>query len=462
MKNYQKNNIYICLLVTLLTSTSMWSCKKFVTLPLPNTQIPADAIFNDPTTLTAALNGVYSSFTSPSAAFTSPSELSDELTSTISPNDIAATTSTYTASNDYGFFSGYYSPIYKANSILAGIDQATAVPLATRNQIKGECLFLRAFCYFQLVNYYGNVPLYTGTDVTKNALLPSSPVTEVYQQIIADLSAAVPLLDDNYVIPTYATPPSPIPVRTRVNKQTANALLARTYLYTKDYADAITAATTVINSPLYNLTTDVNSIFISTSNETIWQFWNQNGFALAASGYVPSTTSNPFTYTVRPGLVSSFEPGDTRKAAFVQAGTGAQSTSYYAYKWRAKSAVAGKLEYLIEFRLAEMYLIRAEAYAQSNKIPEGVADVFTIRKRAGLLTPPATTTQSGLLVLVASERQKELCFENGHRWFDLNRTSQALTVLTPLKPGFDSHYLLLPIPRATVNINPNLVQNPGY
>ena len=456
MKKYYKNKTYIVLSAIVLMVMQIWSCKKFVTLPLPNSQVPAETVFSDSTSLNAGLNGVYDGLASSTDAsfnaFIKPSLFADELISAL-PSDAAALKNTYTPNDDYHFFTAYYLIIYRANAILAGVDNATNVPLATRNQTKGECLFLRAFSYFQLVNFYGGVPLYTGTDIQKNAYLPKSPSTAVYQQIITDLNNAVPLLSD-----TYADE-----ARTRANKETANALLARTYLYTKDYGKAIIAATAVINSGLYTLNPDVNAVFLSNSNETIFQLWNQGGVALAST-YVPNNPSFAFSYSVQPGLVSAFEIGDTRKDAWLKAGTGTQANNYYPYKWKAKPPVASaNTEYPIEFRLAEMYLIRAEALAQTSDVTNGLADIYTIRKRAGLTAPLTNvTTTEQLLSTVASERRKELSFEGGQRWFDLNRTGQTVSVLAPLKVGFNQHVTLLPFPLTQMQFNPNLVQNPGY
>ena len=458
MKNNYKIQTWKFLLGIFLISLPVWSCRKFVTLPLPSGSIPSAAIFKDAVSLNAALIGIYSKISTSSSysttVFSIGSLLSDELKTSIASSYYLAGNNTYNSDTDFTLFTYYYGVLYDVNYVLDGIDTqaASSIPKATINQIKGECLFIRAFCYFNLVNFYGTVPLIKTADVSVSTTAGNTPVATTYQSIIADLQAAGNLLTDTY----------PVANRTQVNKQTVNTLLAKTYLYTNDYANAISAATMVINSnTLYQLNPDLNSAFLSTSTETIWQYWNSTGTVLANS-YVPATLSSvTFSFAARPELVNSFEVGDGRKAAWIGAGTIAGN--YYANKWKAKTTTPGKLEYLIQFRLAELYLIRAEAYAQTNKIAEGVADLFTIRKRAGLSVAPAITTQAALLDLVVSERRKELCFEGANRWFDLNRTNRSVAVLTPIKPYFDSHLMLLPFPKNLVtNPNPNLKQNPGY
>ena len=449
MKKYYKYKTYFVFSGILLMMMPIWSCKKFVTVPLPAGQVTAAAIFSDSTGLTAGLSGVYEGLAGISQdAFNYPSLFADDLVSPSSYYD-PAQKNQYTPSTDYGFFTAYYQVIYRANAILAGVDNATNIAAAVRTRTKGESLFLRAYAYFQLVNFYGAVPLYTGIDIQKNALLPNSPTADVYKQIIADLIAAAPLLNDKY---------SEEP-RIRVNKETVYALLARAYLYTNDYNNAIAAAKNVITSGLYSLDDDLNNVSASTSTETIFQLWYQVGYTLG-SQYIPDPGYDPY-FLVRPELVNSFEPGDKRKTAWLQL----DGEQYYPSKWKnSYDTPNAQPEYLVLFRLAEMYLIRAEARANTNDVSGGVEDINVIRHRAGLdpITTITATDSGRLLDTVASERRKELCFESGHRWFDLNRNKQTVSVLTPLKPGFDAHLTILPIPLSQIKNNPNLKQNSNY
>jgi hypothetical protein len=148
-------------------------------------------------------------------------------------------------------------------------------------------------------------------------------------------------------------------------------------------------------------------------------------------------------------------------------GTGTAANSYYANKYKLKTTSTTTKEYYVIFRLAEMYLIRAEARAQQNtpaSIAAGATDLQVTRTRAGLTTPLVITTTAQLLTAVADERRKELSFEFGNRWFDLKRgdQAQAVAILAALKPNFDAHLLLLPYFRKNLGLNKNLIQNPGY
>ena len=113
-------------------------------------------------------------------------------------------------------------------------------------------------------------------------------------------------------------------------------------------------------------------------------------------------------------------------------------------------------------RLAEQYLIRAEARARQGNIPGAQQDLNSIRNRAGL---PNTTTSgpTEILEAIMEERQRELFTEGGHRWLDLKRTGRTTEVLAPLKPLWDPTDVLWPIPEDEIFNNSNLLpQNPGY
>ena len=118
-------------------------------------------------------------------------------------------------------------------------------------------------------------------------------------------------------------------------------------------------------------------------------------------------------------------------------------------------------EYEVMFRLAEQYLIRAEARAQQNNIAGSLADVNVVRARAkaGVLF---ATSQDDMLSKIENERRMELMTEEGLRWFDLNRTGKTYAELFPLKPTFTARAVLLPYTTEILLANPFLIQNSGY
>lgn len=113
-------------------------------------------------------------------------------------------------------------------------------------------------------------------------------------------------------------------------------------------------------------------------------------------------------------------------------------------------------------RLAEQYLIRAEARAQQNNLAGAAADLNAIRQRAGLEPLPDNLDKAAMLLAVEQERRIELFAEWGHRWFDLRRTGRSLAVLSPIKPDLTATDLWYPIPLSAINTNPFLTQNEGY
>jgi hypothetical protein len=136
---------------------------------------------------------------------------------------------------------------------------------------------------------------------------------------------------------------------------------------------------------------------------------------------------------------------------------------YSPLKYKNKLTNATPVEDYMIFRLGEVMLIRAEAAARLNNFSQAMADVNAIRHRAGLLPSTAdATSPTAVLNAVMKERQIELCFEWGNRWFDLKRTGTAGTVLTAEKNVWQANGALYPIPQSQINLDNLLTQNPGY
>ena len=158
-----------------------------------------------------------------------------------------------------------------------------------------------------------------------------------------------------------------------------------------------------------------------------------------------------------------FQSGDQRKfgpneTAWIKEVT---NTWRHSYKYKDEFSTSS-LEYAIQLRLAEQYLIRAEARAQRGDISGAQADINVIRNRAGLGNTSAVTLNE-LLDAILQERRVELFTEQGHRWFDLKRMGKAKEVLEPIKLGWRDTDLLFPIPDKELGLNPNLLpQNSGY
>ncbi|RKR80006.1 RagB/SusD domain-containing protein [Mucilaginibacter gracilis] len=447
-------------------------CKKFVEIPPPVTAVTGQNVYNNDATATAVLKGVYIRLSEYDTGGginqmgircgLSADELkyfgTDVLFQKIYVNQLSAV-------DYYAFWENSFTYLQAVNSVLEGLKKSQGLTPSVKAQLQGEALFVRAFLNFYLVNLYGDVPLVLSSDYLQNSKMARTSSDLVYKQIVSDLISAKLLLQDSYVDGNSNA--SADAERVRPNRATASALLARTYLFTGQYALAEQEAGAVIQDPKYKLE-DLGNVFLRQSNEAIWQLmpvdpaWNTNdarSLLLTSDG---PDDAQPFALNER--LIADFESGDQRRAAWVDTVTAGGRLYYYPIKYKALSAPPAA-EYYMVFRLAELYLIRAEARTELGNTEGAAADLNAIRARAGLAATPAAAP-ADLLAAVLKERRVELFTEWGHRWFDLKRTKQANTVLpsvTAEKGGtWDSHDQLYPLPLSDIKLNPALIQNPGY
>src|SRR5690606_29240021 len=326
-------------------------------------------------------------------------------------------------------------------------------------QITGEMKVVRALYYFYLVNQFGGVPLVTSTDFEHNAKLPRSSVETIYTYIRTDLQDAVNNLSADY----------PSAGRVRPNRYTAKALLSKVNLYLGDWQMAYDEADDIIVSPLYSFAdVPLRAVFLEESEEAIWQLPVKTSYRQTdeAQTFIPNSGAVP-RYLVTSFLLDQFENGDQRLLEWIGETTVNDTHYRYPYKYKNKSASEVPTENYMIFRLGEMILTRAEAAAHLNNLDQAIKDINVVRKRAGLLEIPMDErSQEDVLDAVMKERQTELCFEWGNRWFDLKRNvtdaSSASTVLHTHKSGYKPTSNLYPIPQAQRDLNNLLEQNKGY
>lgn len=441
-----------------------FSCKKFVDVPTPTNQIVNPIPFNNDATATATVIGIYSEMMRSSYQF------SDGLTSLYagmsadelyyySPSSRDEFVKNKITQANHGnlkmlFWEPAYKFIYACNLCLEQLLKSSSLTPKVKNTLIGECKFIRAYCYFYLVNLFGDVPLIITSDYRVNSTLPRTPKNKVYEQIISDLKDALSLLDTSY----------PTSGRVRPNKWAAAALLSRVYLYNGDWINAEIEANAVIGSGIYSLEADLNKVFLKDSKEAIWQLMPGNPIFNTYEGNAilqPNNTLSP-TYLITSSLLNAFEAGDQRKDAWVGSRIFASQVEYYPYKYKVYGNSAPVTEYYMMLLLAEQYLIRAEARARQNNIEGAQNDINIIRRRAGLPDINYNSQQS-VLTAIEQERRIELFAEWGHRWNDLKRTQRIDAVLGALKPTtWQSMDTLWPIPQDEINLNHALTQNPGY
>jgi starch-binding outer membrane protein, SusD/RagB family len=438
--------------------------------PAKNT-ITTSAVFADSADATSAVLGLYIHILQAGISFLNGDNTvycglsADELYPTTGVQDdnqfYTNAISTTTNGTLNGFWNTGYNLIYQANACIEGLEASTSISLSLKNKLLGESELMRALCYFHLVNMFGAVPLVTTTNYEINAVLPRTSVDSVYRQIISDLNSAQNLIPITY----------PTAGRVRPNQYAATALLAKVYLYLKQWPNAEAQATQVINSGLYTLESNLDSVFLAVSNEAIWQFQPIVAGNETAEGatFVPGINSIIPSYVISNFLLNSFEVGDQRRYNWVDSNIVNGQNYFYPYKYKlGHDGNLTPIENYMVFRLGEQYLIRAEARAEQGNIAGADSDLNIIRRRAGLLNYPATI-QTDLLTTIAHERKIEMFCEWGNRWYDLKRTDSVNTVMgfpgnvCAAKGGsWNTDWQLYPIPFGELQTNQFLTQNPGY
>lgn len=344
-----------------------------------------------------------------------------------------------------------YNLIYLCNSIIESLQNSTNISEPLRDQLYGETIFVRSLVYFYLINLFGDIPYTTQTNYEINKNLHRTDKIQIYNSIIADLSDAHSKLSPEYVSAE----------KVRANRYVVSALLSRIYLYTENWESAILYSTEVINQEnLYSLEPDTSKEFLKESSSTIFQLKPQHpGMATSEAGNF-IFDGPPAMLALSAITANSFEPGDKRREDWVKETTDGTQVWYMSNKYKRFDLTNSPEEYSIIFRLAEQYLIRAEARLKMGEFMAAAEDINHIRFRSGL---PNVTASQDLNSIIIKERRSELFCEHGHRWFDLKRWNIAAQVLSPIKTNWTETDVLLPLPISELLLNPNLYpQNPGY
>ena len=477
MKKYTIKLRTVGSIALLFFLTILNGCKKLVEVNAPVTNINSANVYNTDIAATAALNGLYTNMIGlfPNISVY-PALSADELTLTQTfNNDYFAYYTNNLNSQAYGaeLWTSFYQNLFVINSAIEGLSTTNNLSTSVKQQLLGEAKFLRAFSYFYLVNYYGDVPLALTSDYSINSQLARAPKAEVYKQIVADLIDAQSLLSTKYLDGTVLNVSTQ---RLRPTKWAAAALLARVYLYTGDWTNAEKQASIVINDNAdFGLSTLANAFLDAKLNnkEAIWQLqpvYFQTNTADARFFVIQSTATSP-TY-LNNNFLNSFEPNDQRKISWIGNITlnvaGVPTTYYFPNKYKIYLNTPTITEFQMVLRLAEVYLIRAEAEANGAGagINGALSDLNVIRTRAGLPNYAGATTLAALSTAILHERQVELFTEWGHRWLDLKRTNTVDAVMSAAavqkQTTWNTNAKLYPIPLSDLKADQKLVQNPGY
>lgn len=457
------------LIITALFTTS---CEDFLEVEAPDHKIVSETVFNNDQTALSAMTGIYNELYL--TAYTGGGmESSIHVLAGLSSDELKAIRANDLALNEFevneiqpnnarnlSIWTSAYNIIYMTNSLLEGIKKSSMLSDEVRNTLEREAKFVRAFTYFNLINLYGEVPLILTTDYRKNALASQNSKEAIYEQILTDLNFAADSTREEYREDE----------RTRVNRFVALALLARVNLYLENWTEAESLSSEVIlNNSTYSISENLNKVFLANSKEAIWQIspiggggvlsYTMEGTTFIFHPFYPALTK----IALKDDLVGSFNSQDKRLQNWI--GYNEDKANYFAFKYKDRSSIMNITEYSMVLRLAEQYLIRAEAKARKGDLSKAIEDLDVIRKRAGLkliadLSPEIN--QEDLIDLILEERRKEFFTEWGHRWMDLKRTGRVANVLNNKPSGWEDTDALFPIPAQERMKNPNLKQNPGY
>lgn len=365
-------------------------------------------------------------------------------------------------------WANFYQVLDRANRILEVIDGVYASPLeeSTKQQLKGELLALRAFCHLELLRHYAvdyepasmGIPIMLKSEIGKPQ---RDTVRKVYEQINTDLATAKTL------IPTSFTN------KRRITRLAVSAIQARAALWQENWDAAITASSEVIDAiPLISRTEFPDIWLDETDAEVVWKLKREAQDAKVGDLYRDGTNRVLFAPSFK--LINTFDAvNDVRFNVYMKdLAPGAPVRRWTVNKYVGGQPALTNLADVKLFRVAEMYLIRAEAYAAkgvSGLVP-GTKDLNDLRaQRLNGYLPQAFATPAILTDAVLLERYKELAFE-GHRYFDLRRKKrdierwpqdvvQAPAALT-LTPDDRAYYL--PIPLREMQANENIEQHPIY
>lgn len=456
MKSIYKNLI--------LSGAALWMTSCNYTDLNPTDQVDDGAIFSSTSALEQVVNGAYAKISMAQLIRVS-SILSDDVRKGGQNGGASDDTFqwTYTAStgdhND--LWSKEYAVINLVNRILAGAENLAAESDAekvSKNNSIGTAKFLRAYNNLELLLFFSDIDKGDsyGIPYTFQPVVLETPgrhtVNECFEYLIRDLEEAMPLLQQ-------ATPDDPV----YVSQTAVKALLARIYLYKKDYDKAYQYASQALKEkPLAGMEKYAD-IWSDTSNDDIiWKLKRLVGDETIGTIYWSADNSSAFEPS--DALIDSYDAGDIRLRTFIGDGVDREGVQVKRVnKYKGTAANVGLADEKI-LRSSEMLLIMAEAKAQTD-LQEASRLLNTLRsERIEGWENQTYTTKEAFTRELLLERRRELCFE-GHRFFDMRRYAQPITKETIKKTlEVGNHRWLMPIPLAEMQGNPVIAQqqNPGY
>lgn len=488
----------LTLAASLTAATVAISCDSFID-PKPTDILAPENFYKSGTDAVAGVNGIYEA--NRWAYWISFWYMSD-----IASDDIIASPNfgsdghrmaeyTFDASEGTiaGPWGGFYSVINRSNTVL---DRVPGIQMdeTLKARVLGEAHYLRALAYFNLVRFYGDVPLIEHeVKSLSNLNVSRTPQAQVYALILSDLQSAITSLPASYSGPDLG----------RVTSGAAKTMLGKVQLQQKNYMAASQTFGQIIASGQYALNSVWKDNFTVskeiTNPESIFEV-NYDAILNPGTGSIHTLFSLPSNFQggdayglmqVTPSLVNMFVPGDVRgnhgsfmispytdRLGRVNTWTVPAGAAFDKYldetsdqNMKSRGWVQQSNNWIVS-RFADVLLMYAESVIEGGAAGplSAIAALDSVRHRAGL---PSVGTNSlpALRDSIRVERRREFIFE-GQRWFDLSRwgtldaalrAKQAEMRLTqPNVTVRGAPSLFFPIPQSERDINPNLTQNAGW
>ena len=426
---------------TILLASFLGSCDNFLDIP-SETSLSSEVYYQSQNDFEQAINGAYAllrDLYSGSNGVWAMGELrSDNTTYVYNPTDRGTISAEFVKDFlDDANNSVPYSIISNVNYLLEPIDEVD-FDESVKNNIKGQAYFLRALCYFDLVQYFGSIPLHlTPVKTMEETALPLSEVDAVYEQIIEDAKLAIDLLPDKSEQELG-----------RATSGAARTLLGNVYIVRKNYAEAEKVLKEITGYDLWDNYADVFEPANKNGIESIFEVQFKEGNEGYASNFFYVFLPQPITaeevsaitgieensYIVEgyniptPDIIAAYEPGDERLDASIGWLTVSGNQYPYIKKYCHTHALTNNTnDNWPVYRYSEVLLFLAEALNEQGKTDEALPYLNKVRNRAGLDDSQATSLDA-VREAILQERRVELAFEN-KRWLDLVRSGNAETVM---------------------------------
>lgn len=444
------------------------SCESFLDLK-PISVASSVNFYKTTSDIEAALNGCYASLQSNNMYRSNFVTMMEVRSDNVSDNNSGASGGVYYnidrftlgADNSVirSVWATCYKQIYRINSVLENIDVVTNKALHV--QYEGEARFLRALTYFNMVRFWGDIPLILSPITTQESYgLVRNPVTAIYAAIEADL-----LIAQN--LPKSYNNNNDMG---RVTSGAAKTLLAKVYLTQKKYSEAVALLEelTTEYTDIYGLENNIADVF-SVTNKLNKEIIFAVRYSKTITGETASTHDAYTKFDLADDLYDGYESNDTRANLIESIHIDGQYVVNKFADTKDPNTLAVGFDFPV-LRWSDVLLMYAEALneiAYSND-ENGTAfrALNEVRMRANISAKTASELydQDSFRKAVWQERRLELALEN-HRWFDLLRTGQAIEAMSKVNLSITEKDLLYPIPESEVLMmnNPNTFpQNPGY